>query len=290
MSGKKLDGKFREIFDKCRRWIDDESVDDLKFGQKTWSEAFVEGIRQGIEQTMIKKKHRSFDGKICFPTKYFIRISREDLQDLTGILTIVYQDLNCFIRNVFRKSSFETLEDNFISIKANSNLKRGKIMVYYDWENALPPQIVINGQSEQLQTFTDVNKLENPVIDAVFCEDEFSTDGENETVYRTNLKRFFSLDLWKNGIFQNTLPILQPEINIGRGSVSKRIDILLPDDLEISRHHAILTLQDERSLSLSITGQNPAIVRGSHLFAGQYAFLQLEEPFQIGSYLLKAKA
>jgi hypothetical protein len=290
MSGKKLDEKFREIFDKCRRWIDDEPAADLKFGQKTWSEAFVEGMRQGLEQTMIQKKHRSFDGKICFPTKYFVRISREDLQDLAGILTIVYQDLNCFIRNVFRKYSFKTLEDNFISIKANSNLKRGKIMIYYDWENNLPPQIVINRQSEQLQTFTDVNNLENPVIDAVLCGDEFNTDGEDETVYGTNLKRFFSLDVWKNGIFQNTLPILQPEINIGRGSVSERIDILLSDDLEISRHHATLTLQDERSLSLSITGQNPAIVRGSHLFAGQYTYLQLEEPFQIGSYLLKAKA
>lgn len=245
MSGKKLDGKFREIFDKCRRWIDNEPAADLKFRQKTWSEAFVEGIRQGIERTMIQKKHRSFDGKICFPTMYFVRISSEDLQDLAGILTIVYQDLNCFIRNVFRKYSFETLEDNFISIKANSNLKRGKIMIYYDWEKALPPQIIINRQSEQLQIFTDVKNLENFVVDAVFCEEEFSADGEDETVYRTNLKRFFSLDLWKNGIFQNTLPILQPEINIGRGSVSKRIDILLPDDLEISRHHAILTLQDK---------------------------------------------
>ena len=279
---KEITTKLQEILHKCQAWVDDEKYVPKKFRAKSWSDEFAEKIMRELDDEMIKQKFGRHNDKIYLPTRYSVQISQEDSSEFVGRKReLLVELLNKFVGNCLRLLSIETNVSDFVQLYASAELQSGEIKVAHYWEESYSPLIWFN-QNAQTQ-----NVSEDTIIAPAFWKNDFEKfDNDYETVVNKNLKRLFCLDISQNGI-SRSLPIFQTEIIIGRGSSSLPVDVILNDDLEISRHHAVLDYQTNDLFSLFVVGQNPALVDGNFIFPGQMATLNWDENFQIGSYELK---
>lgn len=281
-----LTKKLQEIIHKCQAWVDDERYIPKKFGTKSQSEEYAEKIRTELESEMVKQKFSFQNERIYLPTKYVIDISEADSLEFGGIKReILISELNKFVERCFRLLSIDYFDNSFIQINTSSELEVGQIKVKHIWEETYQPEIVFNNPIDANNS-SIFDENEKTIIIPNF--DSFE-ENENETVVRKNFKRLFCLDVWQNSNFQHSLPIFQPQISIGRSLQPNNVDIVLKDDLQISRHHAILTYQENKTFSFTVTGQNPAFIGSNPIFKGQTATLKLGDIFQIGNYQLKAQ-
>lgn len=287
---RELTKKFYEILYKCQTWIDDENYILPEFRQKSWSDVFAEKIICGIKEEMVKQKLGFQNGKIYIPSKYLVEINDLDSRQWSGIKReILLQELNKFVGECLRVLSVETFETEFVQIQTAPDIKQpGEIRILHFWDESYSPKIRFNQnpagtKSDEYEEFSE----DTIIAPAFWKNDSEDTENDCETVVRKKSYKFYSLDIWRDGFRRANLPIFQPEITLGRGSPSIRVDVPLEGDLEISRYHASLTYQTNSSFNLSVTGQNPVIIGNKTVFAGQTTTLDWEENFQIGSYVLK---
>lgn len=272
---RKITAKLQEILHKCQAWVDNEKYIPKKFRMKSWSNEFAEKIMRELDDEMIRQKFGVEGEKIYLPTKYSVQISQEDSDEFVGEKRdLLIELLNKYVGNCFRLLSIKTNVRSFVRLFPSAELQKGEIKVAHQWEERYSPLIRFNRDSS-----------EDMIIAPAFWKNGFEND--YETVFNKRLRRLFCVDISQNGISQDKLPVFQPEIIIGRGSPSFQVDVTLKDDLEISRHHAILAYQANDFFNLSVIGQNPVLIGENLIFAGQTANMGWEETFQIGSYLLK---
>ncbi|HMS39808.1 MAG TPA: DUF3662 domain-containing protein [Pyrinomonadaceae bacterium] len=271
---KDLTGKLQEVLLKCQAWIDDEKYVPKPFRIKSQSDEFAEKIMSALEDEMINQKFGFQNHKIYLPTKYSIQISPEDSREFVGKKReILVQELNRFVERCLRMLSVETNNNIFVQLFSCAELEKDEIKINHQWEESYEPNIRFNSKTD----FT-----EDTIIAPAFWEDE-------ETVVSKRLKQLYCVNILHRGVWQNSFPVFQPEISIGRGSPSFPVDLKLNDDLEISRQHAILTYQSGDSFSLSVVGQNPVKIGENFISAGQTANLNWEDHFQIGNYVLNVQ-
>lgn len=283
---KEITNKLQEILHKCQAWVDNEKYIPKNFRTKSWSDEFAENIMSALEDEMIKQKFGLQNEKIYLPTKYFVEISREDSFEFVGKKReLLNEALNRFVGNCFRLLSIDTNLKDFVQIQTSAELQKGEIKIIHQWEESYSPNILFN---QRLQTTRFEGFNEDTIIAPAFWENNFeSSEKDNETVVKKRFDCLFCVEIWYNGFRENNLPVFQPEIIIGRGSPSLPADIILKDDDEISRHHARLSYKANNSFNLTVFGQNPTLVKGEFLFAGQTVALTWEEDFQIGGYVLR---
>ena len=97
----------------------------------------------------------------------------------------------------------------------------------------------------------------------------------------------YRLEVWRNGVRQNVIPVFQNQVSIGRGSKSKPVDIPLTDDPEISRRHLTLAADGTGNYWAINEGRNPAMINNYELPAGQRISVSVGVPISICSYLLR---
>jgi pSer/pThr/pTyr-binding forkhead associated (FHA) protein len=112
---------------------------------------------------------------------------------------------------------------------------------------------------------------------------------ENEEMTRVNKRNqeLFRLEIWRDGVRQNVVPIYQNEVRIGRGSRSKPVEIMLAGDPEISRHHVNLMRDANNQYWLVNVGRNPAMINNYELPTGQRVSVTPGIPINICSYILR---
>ena len=288
---KKVTGKLLEVLHWCRTSINNEPYVPLDFTGKSWSDIFAEKIVSEIESEMIKQKFCFPNSKLYLPSQYLVEISREDSQEFVGSKReILLRELNRFVERCLRMLSVETLNTEFIQLQTSEELQKGEIKVTHQWDEIYSPVIKFNQNSEKTNSVEIEDFSEETIIAPAFWKsqfEDFEYENDFETVVKPNLKRAFSLEISRAGIYQNALPIFQPQITLGRGSASKAVDIPLKGDLEISRQHAIIQKHIDDKFNLSVTGQNPIFVNENALYAGQTISCSIGETIKIGSYSLK---
>lgn len=269
-----LTGKLQEVLLKCQSWIDDEKYVPRPFRNKSWSDEFAEKLMSALEDEMINQKFGFQSDKIYLPTKYSIQISCEDSREFVGRKReILIQELNQFVERCLRMLSIETNNNTFVQLFSSADLEKGEIKVSHQWEESYKPEICFN-------RYTDF--VEDTIIAPAFWGDE-------DAIVSKRSKPLYCLHISHQDIWQNSLPVFHSEITIGRGSSAFPVDLTLKDDLEISRHHAILAYHANDSFSLSIVGQNPVKIGESFISVGQTANLNWEDTFQIGKYVLNVR-
>lgn len=284
--GKELTRKLQEIIYKCQAWIDDEKYIPQKYNSKSAGEEFAEKIRIALEHKMIEQKFSFRNEKIYLPTKYVVEINQTDSLEFTGIKReVLISELNNFVEKCFRLLSADYSYTDFIQISISADLEKGKINIRHFWEENYRPRIYF-GDSFGLNKSDAMNDNdEKTIINPSFEYDELD---ETETLIGKNLKRLFCLEIWRDGIFKSYFPIFQPEISFGRGSETKKVDIILTNDLQISRHHAVLSYRNNL-FNFTVTGQNPVLFGSRLIDKGQTISFNLGESFQIGSYRVLTK-
>ena len=112
-------------------------------------------------------------------------------------------------------------------------------------------------------------------------------DPEIMTRVQKRTPELYKLEIWRNGVRQNVVPIFQPEVSVGRGSKSKPVDITLAGDPEISRRHVIVTTDGRGNFWLTNEGRNPAMINNYELPMGQRVTINAGMNIGVCSYVIR---
>lgn len=289
----KIKKRLYETYLRIRCWIDCEPyLDEIRRG-KSEGDKFSEKIIREIKNVMRSEKFSYETGKVLLPTNYIVLISEADDAEWVGIkreglrkklLTRVGNE----IRPVLSQATLMPHNYN-ISIKESKELQRGEIKIIPQWEEKEPTvQICVNGNYYSQKPEIKRHRQDRTAdFQTIFTEN--SVD-EEITVFNSNSKKIFCIEVWRYGVCQNVIPVYRSEITVGRGSPSIVVDVPLHGDAGISRLHAKLQQHENGQYTLSVSGKKPIIAaNGQTVHAGHSIPIFTGEPVQIGSYTLCIK-
>jgi hypothetical protein len=314
------------VLDKVRHWIDGESSEmvleeaarDAQVKPRSQAEAFIVKIAKAVEDVMQSELLPLPQGTAIIPTEYIIFLSEQDDKEWQGVKRRgleqgLYHILAERAKEIAGKKKLET-QSFAVELRVDGTLEKGDIRVQHSWDEdssnktgvlarpknlpSPPLQQNISQNQPSLQspsfvTQSSINLSQQPAP-PVFQEPHQqqqpvvqSEDAEEMThVKRRQTPELYRLEIWRDGVRQNVMPIYQNEISIGRGSKSKPVDVSLAGDPEISRRHLSLTFSNG-NFSIVNEGRNPAMVNNYALPVGQKIPVSAGVPIAICSYLLR---
>ena len=146
---------------------------------------------------------------------------------------------------------------------------------------------VPSGGSQDLRQTPLASTRSNPIQQAIPLPDR---DAEEMTHVKRRVTELYNLEIWRNGVRQNIVPIYQKEIVVGRGSKSKPVDISLAGDVEVSRRHLTLMTDGAGNFWAINEGKNAATVNNYELPNGQRMSISPGVPVTVCSYILRIQA
>jgi hypothetical protein len=314
------------VFDKVRHWIDGESSEmvleeaarDAQVKPRSQAEAFIVKIAKAVEDVMQSELLPLPQGTAIIPTEYIIFLSEQDDKEWQGVKRRgleqgLYHILAERAKEIAGKKKLET-QSFAVELRVDGTLEKGDIRVQHSWDEdssnktgvlarpknlpSVPLQQNISQNQPSLQspdfvTQSSINSSQQPLQPIVREPSQQSQpvvqseDAEEMTqVKKRQTAELYRLEIWREGVRQNVMPIYQNEISIGRGSKSKPVDVSLPGDPEISRRHLSLIFSNG-NFSIVNEGRNPAMVNNYALPVGQRIPVSAGVPIAICSYLLR---
>ena len=303
------------VLDKVRRWIDGETAEtvleqaarDAQVKPRSQAEEFIVDIAREVEDVMQREMVPLPQGTTLIPTEYIIFLSEKDDKDWQGakrrgLEQGLYHILAERAREIAGKRKLKT-KSFAIELRVDGTLAEGEILVQHSWD-------------EESDGKTDVFARQKPNFDQTlqpasgqpptvppppnFTQDQrivqnqppvvsqgSRADAEEMTHVAARNAPLYHLEIWKDNVRQNSVPVYQNEIVIGRGSKSKPVDIKLAGDPEISRRHLVLIKEKTGNYSMINEGRNPAIINQTELPLGQRIAVAPGEPIIICSYVVR---
>lgn len=293
------------VLEKVRRWIDGETAElvleeaarNAQVKPRSVAEEFIVKIARAVEEVMQREMVPLPQGTTIIPTEYAIFLSDADDKEWQGIKRKgleqgLYHILAERAKEIAGKKKLET-KSFVLELRVDGTLEKGEVRVQHSWEDSsgnktgvlVRPKGVSSGNlkyqppiGEQPRppapNFTGTNTSAgaqppptNPQI--ARAEPIPAEAGEEMTNVRTRVAELYKLEIWRNGLRQNVVPIYQNQVVVGRGSKSKPVDIALAGDVEISRRHVTITTDGRGNYSVINEGRNPAMINNYELPPGQ---------------------
>lgn len=294
------------VLEKVRRWIDGETAElvleeaarNAQVKPRSVAEEFIVKIARAVEEVMQREMVPLPQGTTIIPTEYAIFLSDSDDKEWQGIKRKgleqgLYHILAERAKEIAGKKKLET-KSFVLELRVDGTLERGEVRVQHSWEDSsgnktgvlVRPKGVSSGNLKY-QPPAGVQPLQPPPPNFTGTNTSVSTQppptnlqipkaeptpaeaGEEMTNVRTRVAELYKLEIWRNGVRQNVVPIYQNQIVIGRGSKSKPVDIALAGDAEISRRHVSITTDGRGNYSVVNEGRNPAMINNYELPSGQ---------------------
>jgi hypothetical protein len=212
-----------------------------------------------------------------------------------------------------------------LELRVDGTLEKGEVRVQHSWEDSggsktgvlsrpkpqqeppayePPPTIESNPPAPPPANFTQVDRQGNasppteripnlPTASRVSAreipqaEPLSREDTEEMTRVAARNTELYRLEIWRNGIRQNVVPVFQHQVSVGRGSKSKPVDIALAGDAEVSRRHLTITTDGNGKFWAVNEGRNPAMINNLELPSGQQIPLNPGTNLVICSYTLR---
>jgi hypothetical protein len=312
------------VLDKVRHWIDGESSEmvleeaarDAQIKPRSQAEAFIVKIAKAVEDVMQSELLPLPQGTAIIPTEYIIFLSEQDDKEWQGVKRRgleqgLYHILAERAKEIAGKKKLET-QSFAVELRVDGTLEKGDIRVQHSWDedssnktgvlarpknlpsSPLKQNISQNQPSLQSPSFvtqSSINLSQPPPIIREPLQQPQSVAQSEDAEEMTHVKKrqtpeLYRLEIWRDGVRQNVMPIYKNEISIGRGSKSKPVDVSLAGDPEISRRHLSLTFLNG-SFSIVNEGRNPAMVNNYALPVGQKIPVSAGVPIAVCSYLLR---
>jgi FHA domain len=296
------------VFDKVRSWIDGDSAErvlekaakDAQVKPRSIAEEFIVKLARSVEEVMQREMVPLPQGTTLIPTEYIIFLSEEDDKEWQGVKRKgleqgLYHVLSERAKEISGKKKLET-QSFAVELRVDGTLAKNEVRVQHGWDEASENQktgVIARQQKPKLPSQQPLSNQVTPQMPVVPSNQQpiptvpqfqynppqtpQQFDEDESTRIQSRKTEFYKLEIFHNGVRQNVIPIYQTEIGIGRGSKSKAVDIPLPNDPEISRRHATIRF-DGRSFQLVSNREIPP---------GQTVQVNVGEPIQICSYLLR---
>ena len=318
------EGAHLTILDKVRRWIDgetselvlEEAARDAQIKPRSKAEEFIVKIAREVESVMQSEMVPLPQGTTIIPCEYTIFLSNEDDKEWKGVKRKgleqgLYHILAERAREIAGKRKLET-RSFMIELRIDGTLDKGDVRVQHSWEDsntnktgvlARPKPAPAAPTDKAITPATDPGFRQTPGIPPVNfqspskyqngsigqAEPLSSQDAEEMTRVNSRRSELYKLEVWRSGVRQNVVPIYQKEIVIGRGSKSKPVDIPLNGDVEVSRRHLTISVDDSGRFWAVNEGKNPATINNYELPAGQRVAVEPGVPVQICTYMLRVQ-
>ncbi len=280
------------LIDSIRRWIDGETADDVleeadehTRPRRVWEEFLVKIARE-VEAVMQREMFTPPGGPTYIPREYIVYLSNEDDRDWQGdkrrgLEQGLFHVLSERARELAGSIQLQT-KSFAIELRVDGTLNKGEFRVQPVWDETEAGHTMVTVRPAA-GTSVAVTGVESEITSAAPSE----TNGSEVTVVRPRVTELYSVELWREGIRQSVVPITKPEISIGRGSRTIAVDLPLKGDPEISRVHAMLTLDDQGRYWLLPKGRNPTLISGRDAPREQRTLVQPDEKIGICSYILR---
>lgn len=276
------------LIDSIRRWIDGETGEDLLEAadeharpRRVWEEFLVKIARE-VESAMQREMFTPPGGPTYIPREYIVYLSAEDDKEWQGDKRRgLEQGLFHVLSERARELSGSTqlaVKSFAVELRVDGTLNKGEFRVQAVWD-----------ETETGHTMVTPRVAEKPNFNPNETIREFASDtSENEqTVVRTKTKTLYSIEIWRNGVREAVVPVLKNEISIGRGSRSVAVDLPIKGDPEVSRVHAVLSVDNEGRFWLVAKGRNSTTVNGRELAREEATEVMPDQKISICNFTLR---
>jgi hypothetical protein len=285
------------LLESIRRWVDGEgsedpleAADEQVKPRRIWEEFLVKVARE-IEAAMQREMFTPPGGPTYIPREYIVYLSSEDDKDWQGDKRRgLEQGLFHVLSERARELSGATqlaAKSFAVELRVDGTLKKGEFRVQPVWDETEGGHTMVTVRPDIKATSTPAPS-ETPGTSSVTQGEGKSESAEGDmTVVRPRIVTLYSIEIWRDGVRQAVVPITKNEITIGRGSTSTTVDLPLQGDVEVSRVHATLALDNEGRYWLTPKGRNPTLVSGREVPREEKIAVQPDDKIAICTYVLR---
>lgn len=254
------------LLESIRRWIDGETgeglleaADEHARPRRIWEEFLVKIARE-VEAVMQREMFTPPGGPTYIPREYLVYLSADDDKDWQGDKRRgLEQGLFHVLSERARELSGTTqlaAKSFAVELRVDGTLNKGEFRVQAVWDETESGHTMVTPRAG----------VKQPVnLDQTIRETAESIGDAEQTVVRPKVTELYSIEVWRDGVREAVVPIMKPEITIGRGSRSISVDLPLRGDPEVSRVHATLTRENDGRYWFVPKGRNPTLVNGREL-------------------------
>ncbi len=282
------------LLESIRKWIDGETGEDLLEAadehakpRRVWEEFLVKIARE-VEAAMQREMFTPPGGPTYIPREYIVYLSPDDDKDWQGDKR---RGLEQGLRHVLSERAQELSRQTQLAVKSfavelrvDGTLNKGEFRVQAVWDETESGHTMVTPRVDpsRAQPF---NPPFNPTDTLV---ERASDSSESEqTVVRPKAQPLYSVEVWRNGVREQVVPIMKNEITIGRGSRSITVDLPVKGDPEVSRVHAVLSRDNQGRYWLVAKGRNPTIVNGRELPREEATEVAPDQKIAICNFVLR---
>ncbi len=276
------------ILDSIRKWIDGEvdedplaSVDEQARPRRVWEEFLVKIARE-IEHAMQREMFTPPGGPTYIPPEYVVFLSSEDDKDWQGEKRRgLEQGLFYVLSERARELSGHTqlaTKSFAVELRVDGTLNKGEFRVQPVWDATESGHTMVTPRPQKLGAAT---------VPDVPDEEAEPTEGEVTRVRARTIEPLYSVEVWRGGVRQTVVPIVKPEITIGRGSKTVAVDLPIKGDPEVSRVHAVLARDPAGKYWLTSKGRNATLIGGREIPREESTEIRPDDKIEICSYTLR---
>ncbi|HYY96607.1 MAG TPA: FhaA domain-containing protein [Pyrinomonadaceae bacterium] len=275
------------ILDSIRRWIDGEvsddplaQVDEQDRPRRIWEDFLVKVARE-VEAVMQREMFTPPGGPTYIPPEYVVYLSTEDDKEWQGEKRRgLEQGLFYVLSERARELSGQTqlaTKSFAVELRVDGTLNKGEFRVQPVWESS-----ETGGQTMVTPRPSELADAEQqlPPADTEQSESEV-------TKVAARPQELYSVEIWRNGVRQSVVPVIKPEITIGRGSKSVTVDLPIKGDPEVSRSHATLERDNTGRFWFTPKGRNPTFVAGREVPREERTEVRPDDKIEIASFTLR---
>jgi FHA domain/Protein of unknown function (DUF3662) len=276
------------ILDSIRRWIDGEvsddplaQVDEQARPRRIWEDFLVKVARE-VEAVMQREMFTPPGGPTYIPPEYVVYLSNEDDKEWQGEKRRgLEQGLFYVLSERARELSGQTqlaTKSFAVELRVDGTLNKGEFRVQPVWES--------NETGGQTMVTARPAEISGAAQAAAAAGGDEQPESE-VTKVAARPQELYSVEVWKDGVRQSVVPVIKPEITIGRGSKSVTVDLPIKGDPEVSRSHATLERDNTGRFWFTPKGRNPTFVAGREIPREERTEVRPDEKIEIASFTLR---
>jgi hypothetical protein len=281
------------LLESIRRWIDGEGAEDpmeaageVVKPRRVWEE-FLVRIAREVETVMQREMFTPPGGPTYIPREYIVFLSNDDDRDWQGDKRRgLEQGLFHVLSERARELSGHTqlaAKSFAVEIRVDGTLNKGEFRVQPVWDETESGHTMVLPRGSGY-----LRPSERSFGDNLGDPGAESDTGEAEqTVVRPREIALYSIEVWREGVRQNVVPITKTEVTVGRGSKSIAVDLRLKGDPEISRIHAVIRRDENGIYWITANGRNATLVSGREIPREEQTQVGVDEKIEICSYMLR---
>lgn len=279
------------LIESIRRWIDGEGAvdplemaDDQSRPRRVWEEFLVKVARE-VEAVMQREMFTPPGGPTYIPREYIVYLSNDDDKDWQGdkrrgLEQGLFHVLSERARELSGVTQLAT-KSFAVELRVDGTLNKGEFRVQPVWDETETGHTMVTARPSELMK----TSMPGLVPDAANITTE-SPEGE-QTIVRARPSELYSVEIWREGVRQTVVPVMQSEITIGRGSRSVAVDLPLKGDPEVSRVHATITRDDNGQYWVTPKGRNPTLLAGREIPRDERSPVSPDDKIDICSFSLR---